>query len=214
MIFSTNAEKFYDEESYKERNLYYKIFAGYLFNELVPGEEERKEKFLQFLCDIPSTNENIRVKGDYLDILNKMKKDKIQVTFDYHSCQIVPAHKKNNRGEMSDILLMGSTNFISLECKYLSDMNYEKDIKEVQERIVAVAEKLERNAIQVLLLKKDKWENMKGFEKKSESFYKKFKDSNTRIPVIVLFWEDLSEMIEENIVKNYLDIQLNRKKED
>ncbi len=24
-------------ESYKERNLYYKFFAGYFFNELVPG---------------------------------------------------------------------------------------------------------------------------------------------------------------------------------
>ena len=89
MIFSTKVNDFFEEESKKERNLYYKIFAGYLFNELIPGAKNRKEKFIQFLCDIPSTDENVRVKGDdYLDILNEMKKEEIHVTFDFHSSQI------------------------------------------------------------------------------------------------------------------------------
>ena len=56
MIFNTISNytnnEFHIRESYKERNLYYKIFAGYIFNELIPGEEERKNQFLNLLNEI------------------------------------------------------------------------------------------------------------------------------------------------------------------
>lgn len=48
MIFDSTADLF---ESYKERNVYYKIFAGYLLNELVPGHADR----LRRLCSVLST---------------------------------------------------------------------------------------------------------------------------------------------------------------
>ena len=51
MIFDISADNWEDKESYKERNLYYKIFAGYLFNEIIPGEEERKNSFIDLLRD-------------------------------------------------------------------------------------------------------------------------------------------------------------------
>lgn len=49
MIFDTATINLETDESYKERNLYYKIFAGYLFNELIPEYYERKTKFLKLL---------------------------------------------------------------------------------------------------------------------------------------------------------------------
>ena len=50
MIFYFD-EPFEKKESHKERNLYYKIFAGYLFNELVPGLEERKDRHGRVECE-------------------------------------------------------------------------------------------------------------------------------------------------------------------
>ena len=49
MIFEINKSNWKETESYKERNFYYKIFAGYLFNELIPGEENRKNQFIELL---------------------------------------------------------------------------------------------------------------------------------------------------------------------
>ena len=46
MIYNINDADLCENESYKERNLYYKIFAGYLFNELVPGNKKRKAAFI------------------------------------------------------------------------------------------------------------------------------------------------------------------------
>ena len=209
MIFKVSND-FANTESYKERNLYYKMFAGYLFNELIPDENIRKKGFIDLMINTISKSE--RSKGeDLIQLLNEVKKEEIQVTFDYHSAQIIDEHKKNNRGEMSDVLLMTSNYFISIECKYLSDMHFEKDIVEVQGRIIEVEKVLNRKAIQVLLLKEEKWKNMKGFEAKENSFYKMFINSKTAIPIVVLFWEDLFPLINDKRVGDYLISELKRK---
>ena len=42
MLYDTSDQTF---ESEKERNLYYKIFAGYLLNERIPRWQDRLERF-------------------------------------------------------------------------------------------------------------------------------------------------------------------------
>jgi hypothetical protein len=215
MIFKIDKKEFQREESYKERNLYYKIFAGYLFNELVPGEEIRKQNFIDLLIrtsKIPDRCKFSDLSDEILESqLRQFALQAIQVTFDYHSSQVVKEDKKVDRGEMSDILLITENQFISIECKYLSDMDYSKDIETVQKRIQRVNVELNKsNPLQVLILKESKWENAKKASKKEYGFYAKMQNGLPIIPIIVLFWEDLIKIIENETVSNYLKEQLLR----
>ncbi len=209
MIFSTTVEHFYDEESYKERNLYYKIFAGYMFNELVRGEEQRMDSFLQLLKIKALFEEDKTIGTGSIEILEGISKENIQTTFDFHACQIVSTE---DRGEMSDILLVSNNYFISIECKYLSDLHFNKDIDEVHNRIekVAAGKFINKKPLQVLLIKGEKWKNIKKAEKSDNSFYKQLHTSNKNIPIIVLLWEDLLPIINDEIVISYLKKQLER----
>lgn len=210
MIFGTT-DNFDTIESYKERNLYYKIFAGYLFNELLPGIEKRKEDFFNLL--ISALAHKDRFRGDQKaieDAISEARKQEVHVTFDYHSCQIIPEHKKDNRGEMSDILLLAGAHFISIECKFLANMHFGKDVNEVQERIKVVSNALSMNPLQVLLMKQGKWEGAKRSQKSTGSFYSALQNANLQTPVIVLFWEDLVSLVSENKVKQYLLKQIDR----
>jgi hypothetical protein len=216
MIFNVS-DNFETIESYKERNLYYKIFAGYLFNELIPNEDERKNKFLSLLTGI--LDQPKRFKGDknkISDLLTAFGKENIQATFDYHSAQIIKVHKKDDRGEMSDVLLLTKSHFNSIECKFLENMEIKKDVRSVQMRIEVVSEKLGLIPLQVLLMKEKKWRNSQKAGNKKDSFYTLFQNEKVTIPTIVLFWEELVSLIDEDAnagsVKKYLLKQVERKK--
>lgn len=201
MIFDTTILDWENIESYKERNLYYKIFAGYLFNELVPEYENRKKAFLKML------EENIKISGRFFgdapkanNIIKEIQEAPLHVTFDYHPAQIFA---KYNRGEMSDILLHAGQHIISIECKFLSNIGFKKDIKAVQERINKFSEHYKIAPLQVLLLKEKKWNN-------SKLIREELKES-PGVPVVVLFWEDLRSLIDNDKVLQYLNVQIDRK---
>ena len=53
MLFDRSISTF---ESEKERNLYYKVFAGYLLNEFIPGYQDRLMSFCNVInnsTDLP-----------------------------------------------------------------------------------------------------------------------------------------------------------------
>ncbi len=50
---------------------------------------------------------------------------------------------------------------LSIECKFLSDINYDKDVLEVQDRINKFSKQFKLEALQVFILKKDKWNKAK-----------------------------------------------------
>lgn len=207
MLFDTG-ENFYKIESYKERNLYYKMFAGYLFNEFIPDFKSytrRKIKFFELLIGI--LEDPTRFRGDKEIISNILAASQVQdihTTFDYHSSQIIDYHKQNNRGEMSDVLLITKQYFISVECKYLSDVSYGKDILEVQERIKVVASFLSLIPLQIVLIKSDKWNEAKRLQNHPGSFYTAFQKAIVFTPCVVLFWEDLLSIINNDAVKQFL----------
>ena len=213
MIFNVDNENLNQTESYKERNLYYKIFAGYLFNELIPGKDQRTTDFLHLLADTLNITERFRGDKDHiLGIINAINSQPVHVTFDYHSAQVIKAHKKDDRGEMSDVLLLTESHFISVECKFLEDMEFKKDVRAVQERIREVSAKLKRIPLQALLMTERKWNNSKTRNNKKDSFYMKFQKENVDIPVVVLFWDEVASLITDEKVKNYLKRQIERKK--
>jgi len=203
MIFDTALTNWEINESYKERNLYYKIFAGYLFNEFIEVYEERKTNFLSLLESCIKKSE--RFFGDaheaYL-IIKEMKGSQLHVTFDYHPAQIFEEYKKENRGEMSDILLHSNSHMISIECKFLSNISFKKDIEAVHERINKFSKHFKIKPLQVLLLKEKKWNYTKLIKEELKK--------NPSVPVVVLFWEDLRSLITNENVLQYLNTQIDR----
>jgi hypothetical protein len=93
-------------------------------------------------------------------------------------------------------------------------MKFEKDITEVQERINVVSKEIEATPLQVLLMKKEKWDNSKIFANKSGSFYTSFQNEKADIPVVVLFWDELYSIIDKDEVRLYLEKQMARKLND
>lgn len=204
MIFNVVAENLKNDESYKERNLYYKFFAGYFFNELISGYEDRKLHFFNLLESKISLPDRFFGESNNANtILTEMQTVPLNVTFDYHPAQIFEEDKKDNRGEMSDILVLTGKYMLSIECKFLSNINYKKDVNEVQERIIKFSNRFNKAALQILLLKKEKWNN-------SKLTRNNLNDKRPVIPIVVLFWEDLLVISNNKIVCNFLSIQLNR----
>lgn len=209
MIYKYDSENFHLFESYKERNFYYKIFAGYLFNELLPGYEERKKLFLNLLHSIIGDNNRFfSVKNDTNLFLDRMGAEEWNVTFDYHLAQIFKEDKADDRGEMSDVLLLGNSSFISIECKLLSNYSIGKDVIAVQNRIKKFANHFQLAPFQILLIKRQKWENSAGIKDRSELTTSDF---HFDIPLLVLFWDELESIIENSSVKAYLLKQDKRK---
>lgn len=205
MIFRPNLDSFDELESYKERNLYYKIFAGYLLNEVVPEYTSRKEKFFDLITSIHEDSDRVfDTDGRLRDIIETIKVEDMSVTFDYHTAQIFADDKRDDRGEMSDVLLLSDTCMVSVECKFGSNFSIDKDILTVQNRIKKFNGRFKRNPIQVLLLKKGKW-----------SFSGKIKEriniGELYCPIVVLFWEDIQNIIDDEGVRDYLVKQLDRK---
>lgn len=129
----------------------------------------------------------------------------MHVTFDYHPAQVFKEDKRDNRGEMSDVLLLSSKHMLSIECKFLSNINFGKDVREVQERIIKFSKHFKLEPLQILLLKQEKSNNSKHIRKELEN--------NPYIPIVVLFWEDLLSLVKnDNVVKCYLNKQMKRKK--
>jgi len=204
MIFDTTMLDWKTNESYKERNLYYKIFGGYLFNELIEGYENRKKAFLNMLEE--NINKSERFFGEAPKantIIKEIQEAPLHVTFDYHPAQIFIEYKRNNRGEMSDILLHSGQHIISIECKFLSNIGFKKDIEAVHERIIKFSEHFKILPLQVLLLKEKKWNSTKLIKEELKK--------SLRVPVVVLFWEDLRSLISNYKVLQYLNVQIDRK---
>jgi hypothetical protein len=206
MIYKTEIENFHLFESYKERNLYYKIFAGYFFNEIIPEYSLRKERFINALAKISTDKSRVYDPSNQItSLLENLGKEKWNVTFDYHTAQIFAEDKRDDRGEMSDVLITSNKAFLSIECKFLSNFTIEKDIYSVQARIAKFATQFNLLPIQVLLLKQEKW----GYSKKLDGRIIET-ITGSFSPIIVMFWEDLLSIIDNKTVSEFLEKQLNR----
>ena len=205
MLFNYTPSELAIKDSYKERNLYCKIFAGYFFNEIVPGIEKRKQDFVNKIFTEIRNDE--RYSGSFSAIqsaLQAFMEKENKMTFDFHPCQINSTDFVTDRGEMSDILIVNDSHFISIEFKFLEQMAYRKDVTEVQNRMISFSDFLKLNPLQILLMKRSSWQN--------GSIRSEIKIFKPKIPLVIVLWEDMLEIITDHRVKEYLRIQLTRKK--
>ena len=179
MIFEMENRGF---ESEKERNLYYKFFAGFYFNELIPGYEKRLRKFYSLLVK-PAFQ-----VGAIPPVLLLESPTSVFVSFDNQTDRFPGAQS----GEFADILVHDSNTgvLIGIEAKYLDDWDYQKDIVKNAEKLAFVAAEMGVNAtLLCLLIPKAKWENVVAMEAHPGSNYRRLKEHDGT--AIVLLWEDL-----------------------
>ena len=206
---SKNKAKKLITESPKERNLYYKIFCGCIFNELVPINKTKKSltnKFFNLLekkckeCGIVSLGESEEKIEDYIE--NIKSSDETHVDFDHHICHIL-GFDNSDRGEFADICITDpkSKSLIAIEVKYQSNINYDKDVKnddnnkDIKNNIGRLNQikKEGWNVLFAILIKESKWGNMISNKKRIEDY---IKNENNNIPLIVFFWEDILEILD------------------
>ncbi len=147
MIFNIDSSAF---ESEKERNLYYKFFAGYFFNDLIDGYADRLAAF----CSLLSTPA-FSVGESKLPSLQSSP-ESIHVSFDNH----VDRMTGTLRGEFADIAVFdeASSLLVGIEAKYQDDWDYEKDIVQNEERLIFAGRKLGYEyLLPCLLVAESKW---------------------------------------------------------
>ena len=189
-------------ESEKERNLYYKFFAGYFFNELIEGYPERLAAFYSLL-----SAPNFSIGDSHLPLSTPSPKS-VHVSFDNH----VDRMTGTLRGEFADIAIHDVANslLVGIEAKYQDYWNYEKDIVQNEEKLDTAGRNLGVNhTLLCLLVTETKWNNVVAADKKQGSNYRKLR--NHPGAAIVLLWESflkLNCVVDE--VSNYLIWQLSR----
>jgi hypothetical protein len=108
---------------------------------------------------------------------------------------------------------------IAIEVKYQSDINYEKDVgsKDTEKSNIGRLNKIKEkgwNVLFAILIKESKWGNMGNNKKRIKNYIKDEKKDNN-IPLLVLFWKDILEILKKHNqieVTKYLEKALEVKK--
>jgi hypothetical protein len=201
MLFDTEVVGF---ESYKKRNLYYKLFAGYLFNELVEGWQGRFEIFGSLLAEptYPETRPLAPLP---------LQAGTTHVSFDNHLIQLTDSAK--DHGEFADVLLFDweSRALVAIKAKFLSDWEFEKDVKSNGDRLEEARRRLGASSVtSVLLVTDTRWKNVVTQQGKEKSQYRLLVENHARYPVRVLTWEQVHDKCTAGLVRSYLDERLER----
>ena len=175
-------------ESEKERNFYFKFFAGYFFNELVESRteyEQRVRRFQDLLRRPPWPSES-----PYKDLL--LDPDHLTVSFDLHEYLFDPAYRAANisgsdLGEFADIGLYSEPDttaptMVAIEAKFFSTWKVQKDLVEVGERLERIDCALEHVRLARCLLVRE-WEEADVTRIQGQKY--------PGPSVIVLTWKDL-----------------------
>jgi hypothetical protein len=193
VIFNFSIDRI-SKDSRKERNLYYKFFAGYYFNPFIKGIEKRITKFYTCL--------DLGVALDNPDALKRFS-----VTFDYHLNQAL----KNtcNGPEVADVLIVDENKRLvtGIEVKFTSNFHTDDDVKNLIDRLGEVAKIWNMDPCPVLLVTKNKLGNAEALRTHSGSNFTKL----AGYPECkVLNWDILLDHIEDIQVKQYFEAQIHR----
>lgn len=200
MIFNTAAAF----ESEKERNLYYKFFAGFFFNELVLSYEKRVQAFYNFMFSVPAKHcygPPFKMPTDAITFPNALS-----VTFDYHGYLL---NEKCNRGELADILIHDQTNGLvfAIEAKFLSDWSFNKDVEGNTKRIELSGIKQGcKEVYQVLLITRSKLSEVEKKEHVLRSSLAKLNPNESLpYPFKIITWQDLISLCGNEKVEKYFE---------
>lgn len=207
MLFNVNARTL---ESEKERNLYYKFFAGYLFNELVPGAEVRRAAFFRHVSE--------RAAAQHLPFppIKTLIPLNCHVSFDNHAYLF---GYPDDRGEFADVLLtlynpanMHPQFILPIEVKFLQDWDPVDDISTNLNRINYLCDLLHfpQNTGRMFCLL---WKRSKSINAQNNpnSHYNHLPEA-LRQQTLFLIWEDILDFegcVPDNIIRNYMAERLN-----
>jgi hypothetical protein len=205
MLYSSREDVF---ESEKERNLYYKYFAGYYFNELVVGFEKRLSEF----CGLLNRKEMRFGSAIEDDQPFQLSAENTHVSFDNHGYLFSNAN--TDRGEFADILVHDPTTrvLVPIEVKLHSDWSYAKDVEGNQTRLHKIQAALSDKGghpriIPCLLLSVAKWDECQGQEARKASQFARLAD-NGSLPLHILLWKDFLDLTTDKHVHTFLAKQL------
>ncbi|MBN1243618.1 MAG: hypothetical protein JXA15_13025 [Spirochaetales bacterium] len=197
-------------ESEKERNLYYKFFAGFFLNELVDGYQSRTQALRLLL------NRRLLESGSTFKLENF--DGTLLASFDYHSYLL---ENSSDKGELADILIedLANRSVIAIEAKFLTDWNFDKDITANAERIKILRDKFQINVIQALLLTRRKHTAVMQAANHPDSNYHRLLgySRESKQPFIVLEWEELIGLVDKSkyaAVADYFTDLVGRNRED
>ena len=200
MLFSTRNSDF---ESEKERNLYYKFFAGYFFNELIPDLDARIGSFCTLLNDCTRGGKSIRPGV-------RLTPDSTHVSFDNHGYLFSGIGL--DRGEFADVLIQDHSTrvMVAIEAKVQSNWSYNKDIASNEKRLKLIENEIPNlTMFPCLLLTESKWKASARQKSRQHSNYQRLVESDgcrTR----VVFWEELLAITNDIKVRAYIEDQLAR----
>lgn len=201
MIFNNPNQYF---ESEKERNLYYKIFAGYICNEFIKGYEDRMRKLIQVFNKPIILNTEFKHEKIEIDINDN------HISFDNHLYLF--DELATDRGEFADVLIQSKSTrtIIAIEAKLHSNWSFEKDIKSNQDRLQKIEKRLSPiNIYPILLVTKKRWDGALAMENNGNSNYGQLKNAASNKCRVIL-WEDVLKIIDHPKVVEYLEFQLKR----
>ena len=204
-------------ESEKERNFYTKFFAGYFFNELIGGYQNRLKHFWDVLsmcgCNCPDARRKTSVelrsekeilvvqqgkKAEPKHIPRCIQAESVHVSFDNHAYLLGIV---GDNGEFADVVVYDNPSLstvVALEVKYLEDYDPEKDVCANVNRIRLISEKMANTLfIPCLLISKVKWD--RSHSPTQESAY-----AGTNI----LFWEQLMTGCDNQHIEEYFRYHL------
>ncbi len=196
MIFNSSPSIF---ESEKERNLYYKVFAGYVFNEFIPGIDQRVRDFCELVY---RTSYRGLSATEYPIAINP---ETAHVSFDNYEYMFYGIAK--NKGEFADVLIHDRCEriLIAIEAKVHDDWSYDKDILENDERLRRIEAQLgDVKVVPCLLLKSDKWDQCRRKINSKGSHYRRFNEE-TGNRFRVLLWEDIIALCKSKTVQSFAD---------
>ena len=206
MIFNNKSRKF---ESYKERNLYYKFFAGYFFNELITNGEDTHESRIGKFDKLLKSGVFCLPENASLDHLTLNPAD-FHISFDNHLAQLKERGQKIKKGtdwgEFADILIETDNLIIGIEAKYHSNWKISKDIRENAIKLEEYKRQKEDRVgnkyeiLQCLLVTEAKWKNSHIKTALSEE--------KLDHPFCVITWERLLGITDNEVVNSYLNGQL------
>ena len=201
MLFSIRNDDF---ESEKERNLYYKFFAGYFFNEYVPGLEARLRAFCTFLSECTRGGKAVSREPIMLTT------ESAHVSFDNHGYLF--SGLGTDRGEFADILIhdRSTSVVIPIEAKVHSNWSYEKDITSNERRLRLIEKEMPSvRFYPCLLLAESKWKACTNQKTKEYSNYRELIETNDCRTRVIL-WEELIDLASDDEVAAYVRGQLAR----
>ncbi len=187
-------------ESEKERNLCAKFFAGYFFNEFIPGYSKRINLFNRYIQEV-SRREDLRLHAP-------------NISFDTHAYLV---HERL-RSKLSDVLISDPAHkiFLFIETKYLTNWTYATDVAKSLERLEKVFDTEKKPHLQdarhhyfVLTSRR-----------KEEAAGRLITHGTSTVPITtpaetvtknftsLLYWEDLTQMCERMEVRQYMEARL------